>query len=458
MNSSKSESNSQVSSLLAAHPCFNQEARHTHARIHLPVAPRCNMQCNYCNRKYSCVNESRPGITSAILRPVQAIEYLRNYTKRMPNLSVVGIAGPGDPFACANETLETLRLVKADFPHLLLCVASNGLNLLPYVEDLASVGLSHITVTVNAVDPVIGAQFYEWMSIGGRRYEGVEASSALWKMQNKSIQALAARGVVVKVNTIYVPGINDKHISQVAQSVSVLGASILNIMPLLPTAGTPFAAVPEPSREAVQNARLIASCYLPQMTHCSRCRADAVGMIGEENTQKHIALLQIAALPMIAPVQPDSLTPLQVHSQPARALLSEQRINPTQERPYIAVASRDGVLINRHLGEAAQLSIYKPDANQSVLVDTRFIATEASGAARWLSIIAKLQDCCGILVSGAGAVPRKIFAHYGITVAIADCSIDEALRAIAIKQDLSPLVKQSFSCGTSCRNHASGCA
>lgn len=458
MNPVQSNSSAQAPSLLATHPCFNQEARHTHARIHLPVAPRCNMQCNYCNRKYSCVNESRPGVTCAILSPTQAIEYLRGYTKRLPNLSVVGIAGPGDPLACANETLETLRRVKADFPHLLLCVASNGLNLLPYVEDLVSVGLSHITVTVNAVNPVIGARFYKWMSIDGRRYEGVEAASALWERQSTSIQALAAHGVVVKVNTIYVPGINDTHIDQVAQTVSVLGATILNIMPLLPTAGTPFAAVPEPARKAVQNARSIASRHLPQMTHCSRCRADAVGMIGEENRQKDIDLLQIAAYPAKPPSGPSTPMPLGVHSPHLQQGLSELRINPTQERPYVAVASHDGVLIDQHLGEATQVSIYKADADRSTLVDTRHIATEAAGAARWLSIITKLSDCCGILVSGAGAVPRKIFAHYGITVAISDCSINEFLKVIAMEGDLSQITKQSFSCGTSCTSEASGCA
>ena len=160
MNPILSGATGQSAPNLGTHPCFNQESRHTHARIHLPVAPRCNMQCNYCNRKYSCVNESRPGVTCAILNPRQALEYLRRYTEKLKNLSVVGIAGPGDPFACPNETLETLRLVKAEFPHLLLCVASNGLNLFPYVEDLAALGLSHITVTVNAVDPAVGAKFY----------------------------------------------------------------------------------------------------------------------------------------------------------------------------------------------------------------------------------------------------------------------------------------------------------
>jgi len=27
-----------------AHPCFNEEAKHVKARVHLPVAPKCNIQ------------------------------------------------------------------------------------------------------------------------------------------------------------------------------------------------------------------------------------------------------------------------------------------------------------------------------------------------------------------------------------------------------------------------------
>ena len=52
---------------LKNHPCFNASAHRTHGRIHLPVAPRCNLQCKFCNRKFDCVNESRPGVTSGIL-------------------------------------------------------------------------------------------------------------------------------------------------------------------------------------------------------------------------------------------------------------------------------------------------------------------------------------------------------------------------------------------------------
>jgi nitrogen fixation protein NifB len=458
MNPILSGTTAQAAPKLGTHPCFNQEARHTHARIHLPVAPRCNMQCNYCNRKYSCVNESRPGVTCAILTPGQSIEYLRKYTEKVSNLSVVGIAGPGDPFACASETLETLRMVKVRFPHLLLCVASNGLDLFPHVDELAAIGLSHITVTVNAVDPVIGAKFYQWMAIDGHRCEGIEAAALLWERQRRSIRALAAKGVIVKINTIYVPGINDTHIEQVARTVSVLGAAILNIMPLFPTANTPFATIKEPEKRAVQQARTLAGRFLPQMTHCSRCRADAAGLIGEENSQKNIELLQISARTTLESAPSMSATVLDAGNGLPMTLSPQLRLMTTHERPYVAVASRDGLFVNQHLGEATQVRIYKPSEKRSTLVDIRNIATEAGGSARWLSMIDKLKDCCGILVSGAGAVPRKIFAYHGITVAIVEGVIDEALGATAIGRDLMFMVKPEFVCGSSCSGEADGCA
>lgn len=135
------------------HPCFNKKAHHHFGRVHLPVAPRCNIQCKFCNRLFDCVNESRPGVTSAVLSPAQAMVYLEEVLRQKPNIRVVGIAGPGDPFANAAQTLETCRQVRAQYPEMILCVATNGLNLSPYLDELARLKVSHVTVTVNAVDP-----------------------------------------------------------------------------------------------------------------------------------------------------------------------------------------------------------------------------------------------------------------------------------------------------------------
>src|SRR5512145_3018777 len=178
------------------HPCFNENARLKHGRIHLPVAPRCNVQCNFCSRKYDCINESRPGVTSSVLSPGMALAYLKQVMQARNDISVVGIAGPGDPFANPDETIETLNLVRAAYPEVLLCVATNGLNLPPYISALSKLHLSHVTVTVNAIDPQVGAQIYGWVRHGKRVYHGRQAASLLLENQLVAIAEMKALGVI----------------------------------------------------------------------------------------------------------------------------------------------------------------------------------------------------------------------------------------------------------------------
>ena len=240
---------------LERHPCFNDALRHRFGRIHLPVAPRCNVQCNFCDRRHDCVTESRPGVTSALLSPGQALHYLRQAVTIKPNLAVVGIAGPGDPFANPLETLETLRLVRGHFPEMLLCVASNGLAVAEHVNMLARLQVSHVTITVNAIDPAIGARIYSWVRPHRRMLRQEEAATALWKSQSEAIQALKRAGIVVKINTIIIPGINDVHVPEVARTVAALGADICNCIGMYAVAGTAFEQITPPESSMVAQAR-----------------------------------------------------------------------------------------------------------------------------------------------------------------------------------------------------------
>ena len=176
------------------HPCFNKDAHKTAGRVHLPVAPRCNIQCNFCNRKYDCMNESRPGVTSNVLTPQQAIAYLAEVVAKRPEISVMGIAGPGDPFANPEETMETLRLTRKHFPKMLLCVATNGLNVAPYIDEMADLQVSHVTLTINAVDPEIGGDIYSWVRDGKRPLRGREAAELLSARQIEALPAAYMNG------------------------------------------------------------------------------------------------------------------------------------------------------------------------------------------------------------------------------------------------------------------------
>ena len=94
------------SSVILEHPCFQEKCHGQFGRIHLPVAPKCTIQCAFCDRKYDCVNESRPGVASKIITPKEALERTAQALQKEPRIRVAGIAGPGDPLV-NRETFET---------------------------------------------------------------------------------------------------------------------------------------------------------------------------------------------------------------------------------------------------------------------------------------------------------------------------------------------------------------
>jgi len=261
------------------HPCFNPSATERFGRIHLPVAPDCNIRCGYCDRRHDCVNESRPGVTSRILDPERALAHLGESRARMPFLSVVGIAGPGDPLAEPKLTLATLELVRRHHPDLLLCLSSNGLGLADEVENLVDLGVDFVTLTINAVDPLIGSRIYDHIRLAGGICRGVEAAGTLLQRQIDAVVRLKDRGVTVKINTVVIPEINDREVLAVARLTASLGADLMNLIGMIPVAGTPLERHSPPSRSMLDTLRAKAAEYLPQMTHCSRCRADACGLI-----------------------------------------------------------------------------------------------------------------------------------------------------------------------------------
>ncbi len=260
------------------HPCYSGAAHFRFGRVHLPVARRCNIQCNYCVRSYACANENRPGVTTRVLSPREAVEAVRRVLEAEPRIRVAGIAGPGEPLA-NSETFETFELVRDEFPELMRCLSTNGLALPANVERLAELEVTALTVTVNAVSPEVGEKIYAFVRHGGRVLRGREAFSTLSRNQLLGLRRAAELGMAVKVNSVLIPGINDSHLLEVAEVVKELGAYTMNIIPLIPQGR--FAHLEAPSQEQLERVRAECSKVIRQFRHCRQCRADAVGVPGE---------------------------------------------------------------------------------------------------------------------------------------------------------------------------------
>jgi nitrogen fixation protein NifB len=317
------------------------------------------------------------------------------------------------------KTIATIEKINAKHPQMLYCLSTNGLALPEYVDRLAELGVSHVTVTMNAVDPEIGAKIYSWVRIGKVVYRGVEAARKLLERQLESIRLLKAKGITVKVNSIIIPGVNDHHLIEVARAARELGADIQNLIPLCPTEDTPFAEMEEPSKELVRKLRAENGELIDQMTHCRRCRADAVGMLCSDRSSELIPTLN---------------------------RLCGSTAN---EKPFVAVATREGMLVNMHLGEAPSFQIWAPQGSGSRMIEERDAPDVGCGPDRWHKLAEVLKDCSLVLVQAAGKQPKQVLGEHGISVFECSGMINSIVETHFKGGDITPYKT---------RNHKAGCS
>lgn len=410
------------------HPCYSEEAHHYFARMHVAVAPACNIQCNYCNRKYDCANESRPGVVSEKLTPDQALRKVITVANEVPQLSVLGIAGPGDACYDWKKSKATFEEVTKQIPDIKLCISTNGLALPDHVDELASMKLDHVTITINMVDPAIGEKIYPWIYYNHKRYTGREASEILRRRQMEGLEMLTKRGILTKINSVMIPGINDEHLVTVNEEVKKRGAFLHNIMPLIsdPAHGTHFGLTGQRGPTHAELKALQDRCAggANLMRHCRQCRADAVGLLGEDRGQE-FTLDQLPESVRYDPSKRESYREI-VAKERGDHIAAKSRavaeIKSMAERPMlIAVATKGGGRINQHFGHAREFQVYEVGPEGVLFVGHRKVEDAyCQGGfgedATLESVIKTLTGVDAVLCSKIGDCPKKDLQTAGISV------------------------------------------
>lgn len=171
--------------------------------------------------------------------------------------------------------------------------------------------------------------------------------------------------------------------------------------------------------------------YLPQMSHCSRCRADAAGLIGQPQSNEILELLKEAS-----------------------------RSKVTSEKPYVAVASMEGIFVNQHLGEATSLWIFGIRDGKAELLERRFAPSPGGGAERWNEMADLLDDCSAVLVSGVGQYPQIALERAGIRVVVMEGMANEGVEAILTGRDIPKIMLRTpgrCGMGKECAGSGTGC-
>jgi nitrogen fixation protein NifB len=411
------------------HPCYSAEAHHHFARMHVAVAPGCNIQCNYCNRKYDCANESRPGVVSEKLTPELAAKKVLAVAARIPQLSVVGVAGPGDALAIPEKTFRTFELIQAEAPDIRLCLSTNGLALPDHVDRIKALGVDHVTITINMVDPEIGAQIYPWIFWDHKRRRGVEAARILHERQMLGLEMLVAADILVKVNSVMIPGVNDQHLMEVNKAVKSRGAFLHNIMPLIsdPSHGTYYGLNGQRGPTPAELKALQDNCEgdMQMMRHCRQCRADAVGMLGEDrgaefNSQNIDAIAAEVDAALMAETRAAyrSFVVKERADQSAATEMAKSLVAETGEKRLVAVATKGTGRINQHFGHAEEFQVYEVSAAGAKFVGHRKVELYCQGGfdddEALPGIVQALEGCTAVFVAKIGHCPKKDLAAAGI--------------------------------------------
>jgi nitrogen fixation protein NifB len=274
---------------------------------------------------------------------------------------------------------------------------------------------------------VVGAKIYPWIHYLGRRYTGVEAAWILRERQLLGLEMLAERGILCKVNSVMIPGINDRHLVEVNKAVKERGAFLHSIMPLIsaPEHGTVFglSGLRGPSAQELKELQDSCEGGMKMMRHCRQCRADAVGLLGEDRsaefTNEKVAEMEVSYDPKLREAYQQKVA---FEQEALKAAGQEELKTLAGEQSavsiLIAVASKGGGRVNEHFGHAKEFQVYEVSAAGAKFVGHRRVDNYCQGGhAEEHSLetaVRAINDCCAVLVSRIGPCPRKGLLSAGI--------------------------------------------
>lgn len=368
-------------SSFGGHPCFDSAVRETVGRLHLPVASRANYKLR-CSTNH---------LSGPALSPEEALAWMRKVLEDGADVGMVGITGPGDPLATPEQTLRTLGMVRQEYPDMPLCLTTIGLGGEEIAPELAKLGLSHVTMLVDAVSSDVVEGIYTWIRPGRRTLPLFEAAGELVAAQRRALEAFRKAGLTVKVNTTVYPGCNENHVEDVAMIVAGLGADIMSVQ---------YCTVPGHDESAEPDDPSLLAGVREQAGRHMRLTAlrQECGQVVPDFSSEDIASGDV---PMPKPVP---------------------------GRPNVAVASSDGVHVDLHLGHAVRIMVYGPREDGLVcLLEAREAPEPGGGDKRWKDLANGLQDCFVLLVASAGQKPRTTLAAMGLPLKTVEGEIESVV-------------------------------
>jgi nitrogen fixation protein NifB len=228
---------------------------------------------------------------------------------------------------------------------------------------------------------------------------------------------------------VLIPGINDEHLIEVNREVKKRGAFLHNIMPLIsePEHGTVFGLTGQRGPTAQELKAVQDACMggANLMRHCRQCRADAVGLLGEDRSEE-FTLDKIEEMDVVYDL--DKRRSYQARVEEERqaqqaakqeALAASARLAVDQDlKVLVAVATKGGGRVNEHFGHVTEFQVFEVSAREALFVGHRRVDLYCQGGfgedEQLPSIVRAINDCHAVLVAKIGACPKDELQAAGI--------------------------------------------
>jgi nitrogen fixation protein NifB len=226
--------------MLKEHSCSEKVVHFKFNRLNLCLESESNVGCNYC--------DSTMDASIKASNAEEAIELIRDAAHTRIHVCESSNYPQLATHYATDATFKVLRMVKAEFPYFTQGVKTNGLLLPRKLHRLKDLGVSAVTVTVNAVDSEVGSELYSYVRLNGKTVRGADAFEVLSINQLEGIRNAVDAGLIVKVKAACIRGVNSAHLVDVARTVRTLGAYEINVESAVPAgrlAGLPVATSDE---------------------------------------------------------------------------------------------------------------------------------------------------------------------------------------------------------------------
>ena len=334
------------------------------------------------------------------------------------------IEGPGDPLASAESTLRILSLLREHHPDVRVGLVIDGPLLGEYAEELADFGLAWLVVRLDAATQRVAERFFAGGIHRGEVLERPEAAALYLEETAKAFEIARREGIAVAARITLLPTWNDGEIGALAAQAARGGAQRVDVVGPIDE-GIPALRGVMPTDDELAEARDIAAQAFAEERH-------RVGR--DEDTP----LLDQLAPSRFRPVDLDALDAVDVLRtlpDPDEDEVREGAHLPRRRAQVVAVATRDGTLVDLPLQQAYVLHVYAVGATSIRLLGTRELPTapgrRSDGVGHAPRFLEALMGCRALVATDFAPRALTLLRAVGIRPVVTGGRVDEVLDRVA---------------------------